>query len=117
MLDTASAIVIEEDMFWNLVSTMEFSIQSSVQDPLSFRIEVLEGERAAEAERRFRLRVWRYETFRLLPLNAVARGELFDHTCLVLDDMFDGLEVTGSSPEDAFIICRNKIFMQLGVVD
>lgn len=116
MLGTASAIAIEDQMFWNLISTVEFSIQPAASSPLNFRIEVLESARAAEAERNFKLRVWRYETFRLMPLNEVARGQTFDHTCLVLDDMFDGLEVTASTHEDAVRLCREKILFQCGVV-
>ena len=100
-----------------LRTTAEFSVEAGDGDNLNFRVEIFEFEGNHAEQPKFRARVWRYETFRLLPLNAVARGELFDHTCLVLDDMFDGLEVTASSPEDAFIICRNKIYMQLGVVD
>lgn len=116
MLGTASAIAIEDQMLWNLISAVEFSIQPTASSPLDFRIDVLEGERVAEAERRFKLRVWRYETFRLLPLDAVAQGQMFDHTCLVLDDMFDGLEVTASTPEDAIRLCRERILFQCGMV-
>jgi hypothetical protein len=117
MEETANAIAVEGDMISILRTTAEFSVEAGDGDNLNFRVEIFEFEGNHAEQPKFRARVWRYETFRLLPLNAVARGELFDHTCLVLDDMFDGLEVTASSPEDAFIICRNKIYMQLGVVD
>lgn len=99
-------------MIWTQIVTREFAIQSSVSESLTFRVDVFEGIGESGA-RQFKLRVWRYETFRLLPLSRVAGGKMFDHTCLVLDDMFDGLEVTAASPEEAADICRSRLLEQL----
>lgn len=99
-------------MVWTLLKTVEFSIPSCSPDALDFRIEVFEDGDPESDIRRYRCRVWRYETFRLMPLSLVAAGEMFDHTCLVLDEMFDGFEVVASSAEDACDACRSKIHSQ-----
>ena len=117
MQDTADAIAIEGHMISILRTTAEFSVEAGDGDDFNFRVEIFEFEGSRAEQPKFRARVWRYETFRLLPLNAFARGEMFDHTCLVLDDMFNGLEVTASTPEDALRLCRAKIFTQCGMVD
>jgi hypothetical protein len=117
MQDTANAIAVEGDMISILRTTAEFSVEAGDGDNLNFRVEIFEFEGNHAEQPKFRARVWRYETFRLLPLNAVAHGEVFDHTCLVLDDMFDGLEVMAATPEDALRLCRAKILTQCGIVD
>lgn len=113
MLGTASVTATEGKMISTLLLTREFSIASGEAGDLEFRIEIFGIDEADLPNRIFKVRVWRYETFHLLPLSEVARDELFDHTILVLDDMFDSTQVTASSPEEAFNHCRSSILAQL----
>lgn len=104
-----------ETMIWSLLITREFAIPSVKTDPLEFRVEVFGGSGPVNGKEHFRCRVWRYEVFQMSPLSETAKGGKFHHACLVLDGMFDGLEVEASSSQDAFEECRSQIFSQLKI--
>lgn len=107
----------KSSVIWIHRLTAEFEVPEALADPLAFRIEVYGRSSDLGGPHSFRLRVWRYESFRLQALGETAGKDSFEYTCLVLDTTFDGLELVASSAEEALRSAQRQILEQLGLTD
>jgi len=78
------------DHVWRLKDTVELEI-GGAQPGLTFRIELY------EKPNRRRFRVMRYDLFRITP--TAFRNEHADEEILVVDAMFDGIELDGNASQ------------------
>jgi hypothetical protein len=101
-------------MISTLLLTREFSVVAGEGSDLRFRVEIFRMDEADLGTPSFCARVWRNESVRLFVLGSADENELYDHTCLVADDLFDGLQIDAQSADEAFHLCRTKILSQCG---
>src|SRR5262245_31291531 len=89
---------------WNLRQTVETEIRLREGGSIQFRIELFEADKSKETAKQYRFRVFRYDTFRILPFLYAAAGDsarFADHEFLVTDSTFDLTTVTANNPSEA----------------
>ncbi len=91
---------------WHLVETIEIQAQTVDSDIIQWRVQQFELHPQSEHQKQFRFRVFRYDTFRILPTSRALMGERSlgdgaDHDLLVVDPIFDSFVVRSESLADA----------------
>jgi hypothetical protein len=109
------------DSGWTLLRTTETEITAANGETLEFRFELFgrdveRHDAESGALRRFRVRAFRYDTFRIQPLPPGSQEQQFaDYALLVADSTFDGTVITAESIDEAMSKVLSQVERQLSL--
>ncbi len=96
-------------MSFVLRQTREFSLGNPEERGLEFRIEIFERTGAGPGDHRFRVRIWLYDMVRLTLIPGMFRAKFFDNSLLTHFDLFDPLEFSLGTPDEAAEACIARL--------